>query len=120
MKDKTVLLIGIGIMVLTILSIIVIDIVAEKKAEENQATRVLVKTIIVSVGPELVDCANEALGNKCMEVDGSPFHREIEGFEYEEGYTYELRINQGKIENVIEGESSVGYYLTEVVSKEAA
>ena len=50
-------------------------------------------TLEVTVGPEIVDC--QAVGPwKCLVVDGEYFYDTIEGFEYEPGYTYRIRMER--------------------------
>lgn len=52
-----------------------------------------IETRVVSVGPTLTKCYG--LGQRtCMVVDGGFFYEAIEGFEYETGYTYRLRIGK--------------------------
>ena len=53
--------------------------------------------VTLYVGPELVDCVGVG-PMKCMLVKENPeddykyFYSQIEGFEFEPGYTYELRV----------------------------
>lgn len=47
----------------------------------------------VTVGPETEECAGEAL-QTCLVVDGQLFYDEIEGFDYEPGYTYRIVMEQ--------------------------
>ncbi|MCY3773240.1 MAG: DUF4377 domain-containing protein [Gemmatimonadetes bacterium] len=48
---------------------------------------------VVTVGPTLAKCYGVGL-RTCMVVDGLLFYDAIEGFEYEAGYTYRLRIGK--------------------------
>ena len=48
---------------------------------------------VVTVGPTLAKCYGVGL-QSCMVVDGAFFYDGIEGFEYEAGYTYRLRIGK--------------------------
>ena len=48
---------------------------------------------VVTVGPTLAKCYGVGL-RTCMVVDGGLFYDGIEGFEYETGYTYRLRIGK--------------------------
>jgi len=52
-----------------------------------------IETRVVTVGPTLARCYGVGL-RTCMVVDGSLFYDAIEGFEYEAGYTYRLRIGK--------------------------
>lgn len=77
----------------------------------------------VTVGPELVDCVG--VGPRlCMVVDGELFYDAIDGFEYEEGYHYRLRIEQydawpGQEEPPADA-GRYGYRLIEIISKTPA
>jgi heat shock protein HslJ len=77
----------------------------------------------IYVGPELVDCTGVA-PQKCMLVKENPedeyrfFYDQIEGFDYEEGYEYELVIMEEPVENPPADASSIKWTLIEVVSKE--
>ena len=62
---------------------------------------------------------------KCMIVDGNFFYDRIEGFDYEEGYVYELRIEKydawpGQKEPPQDASRYGGYRLIEVISKTPA
>ena len=51
------------------------------------------ETRVVTVGPTLAKCYG--VGQRsCMVVDGGLFYNAIEGFEYEAGYNYRLRIGK--------------------------
>ncbi len=52
-----------------------------------------IETRVVTVGPTLTKCYGVGL-RTCMVVDGGLFYEGIEGFEYEAGYTYRLRIGK--------------------------
>jgi heat shock protein HslJ len=74
------------------------------------------------VGPYLVDC--EGAGpQKCMlvreslEEEYSLFYDQIKGFEYEEGYEYELRVQVEAVENPPADASSLRYTLIELVEQ---
>lgn len=79
-------------------------------------------TSILFVNHELKDCVGVG-PMKCMQVressddEWSYFYAQIEGFEFEEGFTYELRVTQTEIEDPPADASSVKYTLVEVVSK---
>lgn len=87
---------------------------APEAEEEN------VKTIYV--GPELVDCVGVA-PQQCLQVKENPedeytlFYDTIEGFNFEEGYEYELRVREETVENPPADASSVKWTLVEEVSK---
>ncbi len=74
------------------------------------------------VGPELVECVGVG-PMQCMQVKEDPngeyqnFFNAIEGFTFEPGYTYELRVNVETIANPPADGSSLRYTLVEVVSQ---
>jgi heat shock protein HslJ len=76
----------------------------------------------VYVGPVKVDCVGVA-PQTCMLVKESPndkwglYYDQIEGFDYEPGYEYELRIVEEKVDNPPADASSIRWVLVEVVSK---
>jgi heat shock protein HslJ len=82
--------------------------------------------VTMYVGPVQADCVGEG-PQKCLLVkEGSPdgpylmFYSEIEGFEWEEGYHYELQVRKTKVENPPAGGSSIRYELVQVVNKTPA
>ena len=74
------------------------------------------------VGPRQVDCVGVA-PQKCMLVKESPdaewglFYDGIEGFTYEPGFTYVLRVAVRRIENPPADGSSRAYRLVKVLEK---
>ena len=76
------------------------------------------KTIFV--GPYQVDCVGVA-PQKCLLVKEDPkddwtfFYNQIEGFEYEPGYEYELRIREEEVKDPPADASSIRWILLEVV-----
>lgn len=77
----------------------------------------------VTVGPELVECVGVA-PMQCLVVDGEYFYDSIEGFEYEEGYVYRIRMERydawPDLEEPPQDASAYGYRLVEVVSQTPA
>ena len=77
---------------------------------------------IILVGPNLVDCTGAA-PQKCMlvkenlEDDYTLFYDQIEGFNYEEGYEYELIIVEQEVEYPPADASSIRWILIEEVRK---
>lgn len=75
------------------------------------------------VDSQLVDCEGVA-PQQCMLVRTDPnsdweyFYDVIAGFEYEEGYTYEIEVNEFDVIDPPADGSSLRYELVEVVSKE--
>ena len=74
------------------------------------------------IGPEKVECVGVA-PMECYQVKETPesewqlFYSEIEGFTWEPGYTYELRVAVHTVENPPADGSSLRYELIEVVDK---
>lgn len=79
------------------------------------------KTLII--GSQTVDCSAGAGRMKCMQVkenaseSWSNFYSHIEGFTYEPGYEYVLKVKTEKIANPPADASSIKYTLIEQVSK---
>lgn len=78
------------------------------------------KTLIV--GPETADCTGVA-PMKCLQVKENAsdswtnFYTNIEGFTYEPGYEYVLKVKTEKIENPPADGSSIKYTLVKQISK---
>ena len=75
----------------------------------------------VAVGPKLEDCVGVG-PMKCMVVDGLLFYDGIDGFDYQEGYEYRLRIEQFDAwpgQEPPQDAGRYGYRLIEVISKTA-
>jgi heat shock protein HslJ len=76
------------------------------------------------IGPELADCVGVG-PMQCMLVKENPddeyqfFYSEIEGFTFEPGYTYELRVRVEPVANAPADASNLKYTLIEVVSQDA-
>jgi heat shock protein HslJ len=75
------------------------------------------------VGPELVDCVGVGpmqcmLVKENLEDEYEFFYSEIEGFTFEPGYTYELRVLVEPVANAPADASNLKYTLLEVVSQE--
>ena len=81
--------------------------------------------ITLFVGPKRVPCEGEG-PQECYQVSETPdgewqlFYSEIEGFQWEPGYIYELQVNVYQVENPPAGGSSLRYELVEVISKTLA
>ena len=80
------------------------------------------ETKTLYIEDHLVDCIGVA-PQKCMLVRESAdepwgnFYGRIEGFDYEEGFKYEIRVEVFRIDNPPADASSLRYVLKEVVSK---
>jgi len=74
------------------------------------------KQTAFGVSPRLVLLVQEADG--IGGEDWSYFYDEIEGFEYEYGYVYDVSVKKKSVENPPQDASSINYILQNVVSKE--
>ena len=76
------------------------------------------------IGPELVDCVGVA-PQKCMQVKETPdgeyqdFYDPIQGFTFEPGYNYVLRVQVERLSTAPSDASSLKFNLIEVVEKTA-
>ena len=84
------------------------------------------EVVTMHVGPTQADCVG-AGPQKCLLVkEGDAegpylmFYSNIKGFDYEEGYHYELLVRKTKVENPPADASSIAFELVEVVSKTPA
>jgi heat shock protein HslJ len=79
--------------------------------------------MVLYVGPVLVDCEGEG-PQKCMLVKEDPdgeyglFYDQIEGFEHEKGFEYQLLVSTEPVEDPPAGASSIKWTLVEVVDKQ--
>lgn len=86
----------------------------------NSNTEVQSKMLIVA--DHLENCVGVG-PQSCMLVKENPddewtyFYDQIEGFEYEEGYTYELLVNEIPVPNPAADASSLRYELKNIISK---
>lgn len=74
---------------------------------------------VVTVGPNKVDCYT-LVPTKCLIINGERSYESINGFEYEEGYSYVLDVDITRIENSPADTSSLKYDLIKVISKTKA
>ncbi|AVR47509.1 hypothetical protein C7S20_16225 [Christiangramia fulva] len=58
-------------------------------------------------------------GNETGGEDWKYFYDEIEGFDYQPGYIYELQVRKKKVNNPPQDASSIKYILVKVISKNA-
>lgn len=102
-----------------ILPIIAISALIQCKPNAN-ASAENEKTIIV--GPKTADCRG-VVPMKCLQVkentsaEWNNFYSNIEGFTYEPGYEYVLKIKTEKIANPPADGSSIKYKLVQQLSK---
>lgn len=75
------------------------------------------------INSQLVECEGGAGPQQCMQVRRGPdepwelFYDQIEGFVFEPGFTYELRVETSVVDNPPADASSLRYTLVEVVDK---
>lgn len=80
------------------------------------------KNEVLYINNKLVDCVGVG-PQKCMQVRKSPksewtlFYGGIDGFRFEPGYRYKLKVNVSKIKNPPMDSSSLKYSLVKVLSK---
>lgn len=81
------------------------------------------EVITLFVAPQQVDCVGLE-PRKCIQVREDPdeewriFYDGIEGFDFEAGFSYVLRVERRRVEDPPADGSSFRYVLLEVVSKE--
>lgn len=82
-----------------------------------------VVTETLFVRDALAECQGEGSG-QCLQVRNAPdeqwrhLYAPIEGFEYEAGHAYELRVEATRVANAPADAASIRYRLVEVVSKQ--
>jgi heat shock protein HslJ len=107
-------------LILTLASLLLAACVMVEVAPSAEGPRI--ETLFV--GPTLVDCVGVA-PRQCLQVKRDPnsdwelFYDSIDGFTYEEGFEYELRVNILPVENPPADASSLQYELVELVSQTA-
>jgi len=79
----------------------------------------------IYLGPVMVECQGEG-PQMCLLVKENPddeytyFYDRIEGFDFEEGYEYVIKVKEESVDNPPAGGSSIKWTLVEVVSKTSA
>lgn len=104
---------------------VVIAACAQATPEEpaGEQPQVSSETRTIFVGPLLVDCEGEG-PQQCMLVKENPedeyqlFYDQITGFDYEEGFEYELEVEVEQVENPPAGGSSLQWTLVRVLNKQ--
>lgn len=80
---------------------------------------------ILFVSDVKMDCTGVA-PQKCLQIkekesdNWTYFYNDIEGFDYEEGYTYKIKVEVSEVENAPADASSLKYTLLEVIEKTKA
>ena len=89
---------------------------------EAEPTAAAGRVITAWVGPELVDCVGVA-PQQCMQIKTNPdgeytlFYDQIDGFDFQEGYEYEIQVLVEPVANPPADGSALKYTLVEVVSQ---
>ncbi|MCJ7445737.1 MAG: META domain-containing protein [Methanotrichaceae archaeon] len=102
----------------TLLMLVIIGIAANNGQEDS-----VEKTIYV--GPCIVDCIGVA-PQKCMLVKDKPddqwslFYDLIKGFQYDEGYIYELRVKEEMVNTSGADRTTINWTLMEIINKTEA
>jgi hypothetical protein len=106
-KNKTALI----ILILMSLSVFITEL-------HHQRTRPAPPNIMeLFVGPKKIDCVGVA-PQKCLVANNKTWYDPIEGFEYEEGYTYLLKVKKGLRKEPIPADvSKYTYTLKKIISK---
>lgn len=93
----------------------VADVFTERNSEGATGN---VSGVIVTVDSELAPCTGVAEMD-CMVVDGQLFYDSINGFKYEEGYVYQLEVEQIFRDEPIPADVGTWYYkLINIISKD--
>ena len=99
------------------------DLVISNEDGSKSADLTFVEVKTFFVGPEQAECSAGAGLRQCLMVKENPdddytfFYDNIDGFEWEEGYDYELLVEVFNVANPPADASSLRYELVEVVSK---
>ena len=107
----------IGALILVLLTYVAAGCGYQDTPQEDQG-----EVMTVFIGPDLIDCEGEG-PQKCMlvkenqEDDWGLFYDRIEGFDYEEGYNYEITVGVEDVPNPPAGGSSNRWILLELISK---
>ena len=104
------------ILVVLLIALIAMTMLGCQSQNEN------IQTFII--GPELQECVGVApmmcmMVKKDTDEDFLFFYDQIEGFDYEEGFTYELLVQVDEVKNPPADGSALQYSLVELVSKQA-
>jgi len=110
-----------GVVITTMMTLLFTLAACQPVRDTRTANEPTEKTLYV--GPELVDCTGVGpmqcmLVKENLEDEYQLFYSEIEGFTFEPGYTYELRVLVEPVANAPADASSLKYTLIEVVNQE--
>lgn len=111
-----------GMVVATVATLFFVLAACQPVRDTRASNAPVEKTLYI--GPELADCVGVG-PMQCMMVKENPddeyqfFYSEIEGFTFEPGYTYVVRVRVEPVANAPADVSNLKYTLIEVVSQEA-
>lgn len=106
-----------------IAGLLMLVLTACQPVQDTRSSTNAVRETTLYVGPELVECVGVG-PMQCMLVTENPaekpqfFYSQIEGFEFESGFSYALRVRIEPVANAPADASSLKYTLIEVLSKE--
>lgn len=112
----------IGLMLATA-AMLLFALAACQPVQDTRLSSEAARETTLFVGPDLVDCVGVG-PMQCMLVKENPkdeyqfFYSQIEGFDFEPGYLYELRVRVEPVANAPADAPSLKYTLIEVVNKE--
>lgn len=92
---------------------------------ETPETQKTANIVTMFIGPKKVDCVGVG-PQKCLQVkeaedaEWTLFYSSIQGFEYEEGYTYKLEVRKEDVPNPPADAPSIRYILVKEISKTKA
>lgn len=105
---------------LTMLCAAALILAAAACGSSEEAVDMEAVVLEVTVGAELQDCVGVG-PRQCMVVDGELFYDWIDGFDYEQGYVYRLKMERYDAwpgeEEPPQDASRYGYRLIEVIEK---
>lgn len=115
---KNLILIGLGILLLAMMSCKSNQDMVTKKVEEKVLWINSAKLPCSGVGP--MSCLQIQEGDEIQEGKWQNFYSNIEGFDYQPGNIYKIKVNIEKLPDPIPADaSSLSYKLVEIISQEA-
>jgi hypothetical protein len=89
----------------------------EQNEPGDEASATSTEMLTFEVAPEKQECTGVG-PRECLVVNGELFYEEIEGFDFEPGFSYILEVERTERQNVPADRSSYNYRLIEEVEKE--
>jgi len=114
---KNLILIGLGILLLAMMSCKSKQGIVSQKVEEKILWINSAKLPCSGVGP--MSCLQIQEGDEIQEGKWKNFYSNIEGFDYQPGNIYQIKVSMVKLPDPIPADaSSLGYKLVEIISQE--